>query len=95
MHPGDNMQELVVSDIHATPDELKDVNALMELVLTTVQEYRPKRTIFLGDLHHTFAVTNVKVMGFYREWFKKLNPLTEVIALVGNHDMPGDRKSVV
>ena len=83
------MRDLVVSDIHATPDELKDVDALMRLILESIKTHRPKRTIFLGDLHHTFAVTNVKVMGFYREWFKQLNPLTDVIALVGNHDMPG------
>ena len=83
------MDDLVVSDLHATPDELDDVDALMALVVSSIEKERPKRLVFLGDLHHTFAVTNVKVMGFYREWFKILKRLCDVVAIVGNHDMPG------
>jgi hypothetical protein len=83
------MDDLVVSDLHATPDELGDVGALMGLIVSSIEQERPKRLVFLGDLHHTFAVTNVKVMGFYREWFKTLSRMCDVVAIVGNHDMPG------
>jgi DNA repair exonuclease SbcCD nuclease subunit len=82
--------DLVVSDIHATADELGDVDKLMAFVLATANVRDPDRVIFLGDLHHTFAVTNVKVMGFYRKWFKIFKEEGhDVFALVGNHDMPG------
>jgi DNA repair exonuclease SbcCD nuclease subunit len=83
------MSELVIGDVHATPDELDDVGRLLKLVENVSIDVKAERIIFLGDLHHTFAVTNVKVMGFYRDWFKQLNRTAPVYALVGNHDMPG------
>lgn len=86
------MKDLVVGDIHATPDELKDCGILMELVERVAGDENVNRIVFLGDLHHTFAVTNVKVVAFYREWFKRLakNLNCSLEALVGNHDMPGN-----
>lgn len=81
---------LVVGDVHATPDELGDCDKLMELVKATADKEEVEEIVFLGDLHHTFALTNVKVIGFYREWFKELCKEYRVIALVGNHDMPGN-----
>lgn len=84
-------KDLVVGDLHATPDELGDVKACLDLVRHVASENDVDRIVFLGDLHHTFSITNVKVVAMYREWFKSMKGRgPEIWALVGNHDMPGN-----
>lgn len=81
------MNDLVIGDIHATPDELDDVAKLFDLIEKSEHDYKPDRIVFLGDLHHTFSIVNVKVISFYRERLRKLH--SPVVAIPGNHDMPG------
>lgn len=84
------MKTLLVGDPHVTVDELEDCNSLLILVVKTAKEQFCDRIVFLGDLHNNFAVTNVRVTAFWRQWFKKLATDFEVFALVGNHDMLGN-----
>lgn len=80
---------LVVGDVHATVNELEDCQALIDLVadktdkLTTV--------VFLGDQYHTHAMVRVEVIDFWNRAFGQLTKVAKkVVAVVGNHDMPGD-----
>ncbi len=84
------MTTLYVGDPHATVEELDDCEALVGLVHQTVMDYDVSRVVFLGDMHNNFAVTNVRVTAFWREAFATLKKCTDVLVLVGNHDMLGN-----
>jgi hypothetical protein len=93
------MRELIVGDLHAVMDELDDVAALFEGIYDVVQHKSIDRVVFLGDMHHNFAITNVGVTGFYKDKLSGLQRLLppredhekpNIIMLVGNHDMPGN-----
>jgi len=92
-------RELIVGDPHVTVEDMGDCHKLMEFVAQVASTQKVDRITILGDLHHNHALMNVRVMAFWKEWFAKLHdslPATrvyqdnEVVALVGNHDMPGD-----
>lgn len=81
---------LLVGDPHATPDALKDVEALMVLVDRVARE-RGVPVVFLGDQYHSHAVMHVAVMDFWMNWFNALNDRgVPVAAILGNHDQPAD-----
>jgi len=82
---------LRVGDPHVTVDALSDCQALLNLVLETAIEHKVKRIDFLGDQYNNHALMHIEVMAFWQRNFKKLRHAGfEVLALVGNHDMPGD-----
>lgn len=81
---------LLVGDPHAVADELDDCRRLLECIESAVVEARPEFVFFMGDQHHNHAIIHVEVLAFWREAFQRLAKLTKVVALVGNHDMPGD-----
>ncbi len=90
------MRDLVIGDPHVTVEDMADAHKLMDLVEKTVVDYDIQNAIFLGDLHNNFAVTNVRVTGFWRERLKRLKARKEdlsVILIKGNHDMLGDGSS--
>lgn len=80
---------LVVGDVHATVNELDDCERLVDLICETVT---PEMTVvFLGDQYHTHATVRVEVIDFWNRAFKRITKHgSRVIAVVGNHDMPGD-----
>ena len=84
------MKTLYVGDPHCTVEEIPDCTNLMELVHREAGENRVDQIVILGDLHNNFAVTNVRVTAFWREWLRTLAGVCPVKALVGNHDMMGD-----
>ena len=82
---------LLIGDPHAVVDELDDMKALIDGIVATVKAEKPQYVLFMGDQHHNHAIMHVEVMAFWREAFTRLGQLdTHVLALVGNHDMPGD-----
>ena len=82
---------LLIGDPHAVVDELDDMQALVDGIVQTVKAEKPDYVLFMGDQHHNHAIMHVEVMAFWREAFTRLGQLdTHVLALVGNHDMPGD-----
>ncbi len=78
------MLNLVVGDPHATPEELDDCEALLQLVAETAESRKVDMVTFMGDQHHTHDAVSTRVIEFWARWFKKLPDTT---ALVGNHDM--------
>lgn len=82
---------LLVGDVHATVDELDDCEKLIDLIHSTIDSYKLKDStiVFLGDQTHNHAILNVHVLNFWKKAFSHLREKAEIIALVGNHDLPG------
>jgi len=81
---------LFVGDVHATPDDLDDCEALLTLVEKTASERGVGRIVFLGDQYHTHGIVRVEVMGFWSRWFERLSKNHKVTVVLGNHDRPND-----
>ena len=85
---------LVIGDVHATPQEIGDCEALWSLVIETTCKYKCDEVVLLGDQTHTHDILNTRVIDFWMNAFKELaacrwvkndvGPLITVI--VGNHD---------
>lgn len=79
------MLNLVVGDVHCTPDELEDCEAL----LVAVRQYAAdcELVTFLGDQFHTHDVVNVRCIDFWHEHLKVLAcGGRKVVLMRGNHD---------
>lgn len=87
------MKYLFVGDPHATVDSLDECRRLIEYVTKVARDNYVHNVVLLGDLYHTHAVMRVEVMNFWRWAFENINSTAHVIALVGNHDMPGNESS--
>lgn len=83
-----NRKVLLVGDVHATPEELADCRALMNLVREIGIEHMVDEICLLGDSYHTMNVIRAEVLAFWREMFEWLG--VPVVALVGNHDFAGE-----
>lgn len=80
-------RNLVVGDVHATPDDLDDCERLLELVLATAQQHAVAAVTFTGDTYNTHDVLNVRVVAFWRRWFQRLGAAGyRVCDVLGNHD---------
>lgn len=87
------MKVLLIGDPHATAAELDDCRALFAHVEDILKKDPHDFVIILGDLYHTHAIMHVEVMAFWNKTLQALAKLTQVICLVGNHDMPGNAGS--
>lgn len=81
---------LLIGDVHATPDELDDCQALIGLIRQVIELEEVENVIFLGDQYNTHSVMRVEVLAFWREAFTKLKWLDNIWALTGNHDFCGE-----
>jgi len=78
---------LVVGDVHCTPGEIPDCQALLQFVSQTAQEEKVSIVIFMGDQYHQHAIVNSYCIEFWKRWLEELTGLgKEVVLLVGNHD---------
>lgn len=87
---------LLIGDPHAVLDEIEDCRALIQGIVDTIRREGPDYVVFLGDQCHNFALLHIEVVAFWRETFKDLRrqfPEVKFIAMVGNHDLPGDGAS--
>lgn len=88
------MKLLLVGDVHAVAGELDDCQRLINGVEVLARQSEPDAIVFMGDQHHNHRLVDVEVMAFWRDAFYQLQLNTpSIIALVGNHDMPGDASS--
>ena len=78
---------LCVGDVHATPSELQDCEALLRLVKETINKHNVEHVLFLGDNHHCHNVLDSRVVSF---WTDVINYFVRhscrVTFLIGNHD---------
>jgi DNA repair exonuclease SbcCD nuclease subunit len=85
------MKLLVVGDPHVKPEDIGECQKLADFIVRTAQETQPNYILLLGDLHHTHSLVHVEVMAFWRNTFEMWSRAGfQVLALVGNHDQPGD-----
>lgn len=85
---------LIVGDVHATVNELDDCEQLVKLIEENID--KDTTVVFLGDQYHTHANVRVEVIDFWNRTFHLLTEkCREVVAVVGNHDMPGDSSKSV
>ena len=77
---------LVIGDVHATPTDLADCEALWRLVGETVNKYDCTQIVLLGDLHHTHDILNTRVIDFWVKALKNYDEGFPIVAIVGNHD---------
>lgn len=81
------VKNLVVGDVHATPDELEDCEALLQFVVKVAKEHDVNTVTFLGDQYDTWDVVNTKCIDFWQRWLCKLATVVDAnVCLVGNHD---------
>lgn len=88
---------LLIGDPHAVVDELEDCRNLVRGICEVVRTVHPDCVVFLGDQHHNHAIVHVEVMGFWRRAFADIlreDENVQILALVGNHDRPGDGASL-
>jgi DNA repair exonuclease SbcCD nuclease subunit len=85
------MKWLLVGDPHAVRAELGDLSLMRDQVLRLEKSQGIDHVVYLGDLYDNFGLKDVEVERFWQETFDAhRNP---AIAIVGNHDRPGDRSS--
>jgi len=85
---------LYVGDIHARPEDLDDSQHALDLVLSTAQQHKVERIVFLGDQFHTHAIVHLEVLAFWKHNVKILTAAGfDLVFIVGNHDMSGDSSS--
>ena len=76
---------LVIGDVHATPGEIQDCEALWRLVGETYNKYDCDSVLLLGDIHHTHDILSTPVIDFWTKAFNDYKGIP-IVALCGNHD---------
>ncbi len=85
------MKYLVIGDYHATYSELDECNKLADFIISTLVGDDSLTALFLGDQFNDFSVINLHVLAFWQSFFERIQKTgRKAIALVGNHDQPGD-----
>jgi len=89
------MKLLVIGDVHAQLEDLADCVAFRDIALNACREHQPDMVVFLGDQYHNHSIKHVEVERFWQQFFSQLVLSGEpsVLALVGNHDRPGNANS--
>jgi predicted phosphodiesterase len=78
---------LVIGDVHATPQELPDCEALLRLVKETIASNPVDGIVLLGDQFNTHDILNTRCVDFWNRFLDEIaNDRREVAVLVGNHD---------
>lgn len=82
---------LYVGDPHVTASELEDAEAMLRAIKDVLLREAVDLIVFLGDQYHTHAILHVEVVDFWIRHFQELRELgPRIVALVGNHDLPGN-----
>lgn len=81
---------LYIGDPHVLVNELEDCEKLLQYVENKCLELQIDKVVILGDLFHNHSLVHVEVIKFWYDWFTKLTSKgIKIIAIPGNHDMPG------
>jgi len=82
---------LWIGDGHAVASELSDCRKLADYILLQARVAGAPTVVFAGDQYDGHGTINLEVMAFWSDFFGKLKEQGfEVIAQVGNHDLPGN-----
>jgi DNA repair exonuclease SbcCD nuclease subunit len=82
-----------VGDPHAKPSNLDDLQKLLDFSISKALELKVSHIELLGDLFDTHLVMRMDVINFWQSFVHKADSLKlQVVAIVGNHDMVGDKQ---
>lgn len=81
---------LLVGDPHGKISNVKDFEQFLAQLLIIVGSGKYKKVIVLGDLFDSFAVIRSEIMAFWSQFLISSGRYSEVILIVGNHDMAGE-----
>ena len=80
---------LTIGDPHLQISKLDVSEKFCDSTLKVIKEAKPKKTVILGDLFHTFSVLRSEVLTLWNNFIEETKKHTELILLVGNHDQAG------
>jgi DNA repair exonuclease SbcCD nuclease subunit len=87
------MRSLIVGDMHVQISNLEESQRLIDFVCSKSLENKVQTIIFLGDQFHNHSVLRLEVIDFWRKAALQLaKSAFEVVFLVGNHDICGDKQ---
>jgi len=87
------MKSIFIGDPHVQPSNLEDMKKIFDLVERTQNTFKADTLIVLGDLFHTHAVLRLEVVNFWQRTIIRMSGVfSNVILLVGNHDLIGDKQ---
>ena len=102
------MRQLVIGDAHVTKNDLEDCERLIDLTVETVEAEAVDVVVFAGDQYHNHGIIHTECLAFWKRAFDRilgatskvesalpLSPQERVVAIVGNHDLPGMDSPVV
>ena len=77
---------LFVGDQHVQPENITEINLLIEKLMVLGAEFKPDRIVLAGDLCHTHEWVHSSAMNKAYELVKKMREIAKTFVLVGNHD---------
>ncbi len=84
------MRLLTIGDPHGEIAALPELERLIDYACDIGQKESIDTYVLMGDLFHNHAIIHLPVMEFWLKAFKKLSSRGKILALVGNHDKPGN-----
>jgi len=88
---------IIIGDPHITIKNLRESNDFFEHIAKKVEQCRgiePVEIIILGDGQHNHSVIRMEVLNYWDYLFEtlsKMETITNIYYLVGNHDLSGDK----
>lgn len=83
---------LIVGDMHVQPSNLEESQKLIDFVGSIAEKTKVDRIVFMGDQFHNHSVVRLEVLNFWTSSIPKLTKQCNVVFLVGNHDICGDKE---
>lgn len=81
---------LIVGDPHLKIGTIKEAGSFLDGLLAIVQDGHYDQVVILGDLFDTFAVIRSEVLALWARFLSAASSKSEIVILVGNHDMAGE-----
>lgn len=83
---------LWIGDMHLRLSDLSEAGSIVDQILSIIDAEKPSHVILSGDQFDTFGVVRSEILAHWTRFFVEASKrpfITEIIALVGNHDMSG------
>ena len=81
---------LLVGDPHLKIAAIKEAGSFLDKLLNVVRDGQYEKVVILGDLFDTFAVIRSEIMSLWSRFLFQSSEHSQVILIVGNHDMAGE-----
>jgi DNA repair exonuclease SbcCD nuclease subunit len=86
------MKVIAIGDPHFKTDNITETNLFIEKLENLVKKENPDLIVVLGDLLHTHERLHTTPLNKAHDFILKLRELSDVVILVGNHDMENNQQ---